>query len=336
MRKILERYRSGIELDKDDIIRLLGEEDFSPVYEEANSIRCRAVGDIVHLRAIIEFSNICKRQCRYCGLNRDNKDLKRFRMTEAEILETAKTAVNAGYKTIVLQSGEDKYFDSDRLGHIVAKIKEMEVAVTLSCGELAEKDLKYLREVGADRYLLKHETADSELYSKLHPCGTLEERIDCLMTIHRLGYETGGGFMVGLPGQSLETIAEDLLLLKEIPCDMAGIGPFISNPKTELCGEKNGDTELTKRAVAIARLLLPEANLPVTTALTILAGDRREGEVYRENPFEFGANVVMKKVTPDEYKQAYEIYPAEFKRTEIAKDRQELEQLIRSYGRVPK
>ncbi len=346
---------SSIDLSKQDIIKLLALEDFTPVYEAADRVRAENVGDVVHLRAIIEFSNICKRQCRYCGLNRDNKDLPRLRMTHEEIIATAREAVDAGYRTIVLQSGEDDYFTAERLGAIVEEIKALEVpgqsihpAVTVSCGEMSEADYAYLKSKGADRYLLKHETADPVLYDSLHPCGTLKTRVDCLKAIHKLGYETGSGFMIGLPGQTLETIAEDLLLLKAIPCRMAGIGPFISNPKTALAGEKNGDPEMARRAVAIARLLLPEANLPVTTALSILseaekaqraAGQgaevRADDGAPAENPFAFGANVVMKKVTPDEYKAAYEIYPANFKPTDIAGDRRELEDLIRSYGREP-
>jgi len=317
-------------LTKEAIVYLLALDDFTPVYEAADRVRAENVGDTVHLRAIIEFSNICKRQCIYCGLNRDNEDLSRFRMSHEEIVETAREAVTAGYRTIVLQSGEDPWFTPERLGAIIEDIKKLGVAVTVSCGEMSEEDYAYLKSKGADRYLLKHETADPAAYSRLHPCGTLENRINCLKTIHKLGYETGSGFMIGLPGQTLETIAEDLLLLREIPCQMAGIGPFISNPKTALAGEKNGDPELTRRAVAIARLLLPKANLPVTTALSLMTKEEHE-----QNPFAFGANVVMKKVTPDQYKEAYEIYPADFKPTDIAKDRKELEEIIRSYGREP-
>lgn len=338
----LKRTAEDRNLIKQVIIKLLALEDFTPVYEAADRVRAENVGDIVHLRAIIEFSNICKRQCIYCGLNRDNEELPRFRMTSEEIVETARAAVEAGYRTIVLQSGEDPWFTPERLGAIIESIKTLGVAVTISCGEMREEDYVYLKAKGADRYLLKHETADPELYGRLHPCGTLENRTNCLKTIHKLGYETGSGFMVGLPGQTLETIAEDLLLLREIPCKMAGIGPFISNPKTALAGEKNGDPELTRRAVAIARLLMPEANLPVTTALSILSAEEAQsvkqeyGNVDTiENPFAFGANVVMKKVTPDKYKEAYEIYPADLKPTDIDGDRKELEELIRSYGRKP-
>ena len=329
------------DLTKSEIIQLLALDDFTPVYEAADRVRAASVGDTVHLRAIIEFSNICKRQCIYCGLNRDNEDLPRFRMSHEEIVATAREAVAAGYRTIVLQSGEDPWFTPEKLGAIIEDIKAIKItdigtnefvhpAVTISCGEMSEEDYAYLKSKGADRYLLKHETADPEAYSRLHPCGTLENRTNCLKTIHKLGYETGSGFMIGLPGQTLETIAEDLMLLRDIPCQMAGIGPFISNPKTALAGEKNGDPELTRRAVALARLLLPKANLPVTTALSIMTEEEHE-----QNPFAFGANVVMKKVTPDQYKEAYEIYPADFKPTDIAGDRKELEAIIKSYGRMP-
>lgn len=366
VRRILEKLNSdtggeGISLKVEEIALLLALEDFTPVYRAADKLRRDNVGDTVHLRAIIEFSNICRRRCRYCGLNRENRALERFRMTPEEIVSTAKEAVAAGYRTIVLQSGEDDWFNAVRLGDIISEIKSLKLpqisagkavekagsggaehpAVTVSCGEMSREDYAYLRKAGADRYLLKHETADAELYDRLHPCGTLAARIDCLKTIHELGYDTGSGFMVGLPGQTLKNIAEDLLLLKAIPCQMAGIGPFISNPRTELAGEKNGEPELTRRAVAMARLLLPRANLPVTTALSILSReeDRKAGtkEIAEgvENPFAFGANVVMKKVTPDKYKAAYEIYPADFEKTEILKNRQELEAAIRSCGRVP-
>lgn len=366
VRRILEKLNSdtggeGISLKAEEIALLLALEDFTPVYRAADKLRRDNVGDTVHLRAIIEFSNICRRRCRYCGLNRENRALERFRMTPEEIVSTAKEAVAAGYRTIVLQSGEDDWFNAVRLGDIISEIKSLKLpqisagkavekagcggaehpAVTVSCGEMSREDYAYLRKAGADRYLLKHETADAELYDRLHPCGTLAARIDCLKTIHELGYDTGSGFMVGLPGQTLKNIAEDLLLLKAIPCQMAGIGPFISNPRTELAGEKNGEPELTRRAVAMARLLLPMANLPVTTALSILSReeDRKAGtkEIAEgvENPFAFGANVVMKKVTPDKYKAAYEIYPADFEKTEILKNRQELEATIRSCGRVP-
>lgn len=316
-------------MDKKELVRLLALEKFDPVYEEADRVRAEHVGDTVHIRAIIEFSNLCRRQCRYCGLNSANRNVIRYRMSPKEILDAAEQAVSAGYKTIVLQSGEDPGFHKETMGDIVKAIKNMGAAVTLSCGELSYEELAFLKKRGADRYLLKHETADPELYQKLHPCGTLKERVDCLNNIRSLDYETGSGFMIGLPGQSLETIAQDLLLLKELNCDMAGIGPFIPHPDTPLAGEKEGSPELTKRAVALARLLLPKANLPVTTALGVI------NQKEKENAFACGANVVMKKVTPDQYKANYEIYPAKLEKTDIPGDRKRLEEQIRQLGRIP-
>lgn len=316
-------------MNRKELVNLLALDDFSEIYRKADEIRRQHVGDEVKIRAIIEFSNICRRRCKYCGINGDNKKVRRYRMTPEEIIATADRAVQAGYKTIVLQSGEDPGFAENELGEIIREIKKNDVAVTVSCGELSRDCLRHLRQCGADRYLLKHETADPELYRRLHPCGTLEERIDCLKTIYELGYETGSGFMIGLPGQTLETIADDLLLLKELHCRMAGIGPFISHPDTPLKGAESGSPELTKRAVALARILLPDANLPVTTALGIINAKEKE------NAFGCGANVVMKKVTPDEYKADYEIYPAKLEETNIEKDRKVLEEQIRALGRIP-
>ncbi|MCQ4638329.1 [FeFe] hydrogenase H-cluster radical SAM maturase HydE [Anaerovorax odorimutans] len=316
-------------MEKKELAQLLALDDFSPVYEKADAVRRENVGDEVHIRAIIEFSNICGRKCRYCGLNSTNKSVIRYRMSPEEILDTARQAIDAGYRTIVLQSGEDPCFHKESLGQVVKEIKKAGAAVTLSCGELTFEELEYLRDCGADRYLLKHETADPELYKQLHPCGTLEERVTCLENIYRLGYETGSGFMIGLPGQTLETIADDLLLLQKLHCAMAGIGPFIPHPDTPLGKEKEGSPELTKRAVALARLLLPKANLPVTTSLGVI------NQKEKENAFACGANVIMKKVTPDPYKEAYEIYPAKLEKTDIKKDRKLLEEQIRGLGRIP-
>lgn len=316
-------------MKKKEITALLGQEDFSRIYHEADAVRQKNVGNIVHIRGIIEFSNVCMRNCTYCGINKGNSKVRRYQMSAAEILQTAQRGADAGYRTIVLQSGEDPSFDKDMLGEIIKKIKEMRMAVTVSCGELDYETLKYLRLCGADRYLLKHETADPALYAKLHPGSSLKDRIKCLKHIRELGYETGGGFMVGLPGQTLETIAEDLLLLKELDCKMAGIGPFIPHPDTPLKGSDQGSTELTKRAVALARIILPWANLPVTTSLGVI--DQKE----KENAFSCGANVVMRKLTPHPYKEAYEIYPASLEKTDIKKDRKILEEQISALDRTP-
>lgn len=315
-------------LSKGQLVELLGLEDFDPIYAQADAVRRETVGDTVHIRALLEISNHCRRLCTYCGLRAPRTSLPRYRMTPQEIVSAACEAAAVGYRTLVLQSGEDPWFTSKILGEIVSAIKARTgMAVTLGCGEMKREDYADLKEAGTDRYLIKHETADPDLYRRLHPDSTLEQRVGCLRTLKELGYETGSGFMVGLPGQTLETLAEDLLLLASIPCDMAGIGPFLPHPDTPLRDGTPGSPELTRRCVALARLLLPTANLPATTALT-LRGDN--GQV-----FSGGANVVMRKITPNCYKKQYEIYPAKLPDTDIPAQRQQLEEQIRSLGRVP-
>lgn len=308
---------------------LLAMEDFSEIYAQADALRRETVGDTVHIRALLEFSNHCRRLCTYCGLNAANRGLSRFRMDPRDMVATAREAWEAGYRTIVLQSGEDPWYTPELLGDVVKQIKKTGMAVTLSCGEYPEAVYHYWRDCGADRYLLKHETSDPTLYASLHPDSSLAERVACLRSLKRLGFETGGGFMIGLPGQTLSTIAGDLLLLQDIGCHMAGIGPFIPHPDTPLHGTSHGSTELTKRAVALARLLLPKANLPATTALGVLDG------AQKENVFSCGANVIMRKVTPNNLKKLYQIYPASFADTDIRTGRMETEAEIRALNRTP-
>lgn len=330
MNSIFEKMTQNLDISQDDIVSLLKLEDFSKVFELADKINFDNFKNKVDIRAILEFSNNCKRKCAYCGLNSNNTKLTRYRMTEDEILQTTFEAYNAGYKTIVLQSGEDSYFTSKKIGNLVKKIKEnIDIAITVSCGEMSYEDYKYIKECGADRYLLKHETSDEKLYSSLHSCGTLRNRIKCLKNLKTLSYYTGGGFMIGLPGQTLHTIANDILTLKSIPCDMAGIGPFISSNDTPLRNMKNGDTLLVKKAVAITRILLPKSHLPATTALGVI--DSKE----KDNIFSCGANVIMRKVTPQKYEQFYSIYPNKIKVNDIIKDRKNLEQQIINMGKIP-
>ena len=312
-------------LTKEEIVSLLGKKDFQQEFAEADQIRRENVGDRVQIRALLEFSNYCRRKCRYCGLNCRNSALERFRMQPQEIVETAYAAKEAGYRTIVLQSGEDPYYTPEMIGEMVQKIKLSGIAVTLSCGEFDEQTYRYFKKCGADRYLLKHETSDLELYRSLHPDSELKERVDCQRYIKRAGLETGGGFMIGLPGQTLETVAQDLLLLKEIGCDMAGIGPFLPSLGTA----SHGSAGLTLRAVAIARMLLPKSNLPATTALGVLDPS------CKDLVFACGANVVMQKVTPAKLKQLYQIYPANFQETDIVTGRKQIEQEIREIGKIP-
>ena len=277
---------------REEIISALNAPDFTEYFKKADAMRREAVGDIVHLRAIIEFSNHCFRNCAYCGLNCKNKSLKRYRMEPEEIISCGKEACSAGYKTLVLQSGEDKFYTKEIIGQIVQELTSCGVTVTLSCGERTDDEYAYWRDCGAKRYLLKHETADSNLYADLHPGYTLSERLSCLKAIKKLGYETGSRFMIGLPGECAESIADNIILLDKLDCDMAGIGPFIPHPETEMRNHKAGSVTITQKAVSLIRILRPHMNLPATTALGV-----RNKEAYTE-AFSRGANVLMKKVTP--------------------------------------
>jgi biotin synthase len=287
-----------------DIIALLETQDIEALFSSADRMRKNFVGDQVHLRGIVEFSNYCVKNCLYCGLRRGNKALERYRMTPEEILSAGKEGAQTGIRTIVLQSGEDPYFSADALADIVMRLKDQfDIAVTMSVGERTKKDYHTLRQAGVDRYLLKHETADPELFARLRPGTTLERRKKRLGWLKELGFQVGSGNMVGLPGQTIATIANDILLLREFDVEMAGIGPFIPHNHTPLAGECGGDAEMTLKALAITRLVLPQAHLPATTALATI---HSEG---RQLALRCGANVIMPDITPVRYKKMYEIYP---------------------------
>ena len=319
-----------MEYTKEKLTEILKAEDFTKWYEQADALRREMKGDYVEIRALLEFSNYCRCDCTYCGLRAGNGKCTRYRMEPEEMVETARAAWAVGYQTIVLQSGEDVTYSREVLGEVVREISGLGMTVTLSCGERSEDTYAFWKECGAKRYLMKQETADAELYAQLHPGHRLASRVEKLKILKRLGYEIGSGFMIGLPGQTEETIAQDLLLLRELGCDMAGIGPFIPHPGTPLGAESAGSIAMTMRAVAMARILLPESNLPATTALHVL---EKNG---RSTVFERGANVVMQKVTPKAYQKYYEIYPANFADTRIEEDRRKLEETIRALGRIPR
>ncbi|MEN2993718.1 MAG: [FeFe] hydrogenase H-cluster radical SAM maturase HydE [Thermodesulfovibrio sp.] len=296
------RSKNGSEL-KEYILHLLKEVSFEEVASTANKIREETKGNIVHLRALIEFSNYCRCNCLFCGIRRDNKKLPRYRMTEKEIINIAYEAAKSGYKTIVLQSGEDPFWDAKTLSRAIREIKKMNLAVTLSIGERSYDDYAKFREAGADRYLLKFETSDERLFMKLKPDTTLRKRIQCIRWLKKLGYETGSGIIVGLPGQSLESISEDIYLFKELDLDMIGVGPLIPHPDTPLANFGVGNPIITLKIIAITRIILPYANIPATTALGTLSSD------LRLKALNAGANVVMPDVTSEKYKKLYEIYP---------------------------
>lgn len=291
-------------MDKDDIVKLLSNDEYNEeLFKAADRVRKNYVGNEVHLRGLIEFSNICKRNCMYCGLRSSNKNIKRYRIPPDDIIELARKAVGYGYKTLVMQSGEDDYYTVDILKYIILNIKKMDVAVTLSIGEKSFEEYKSYRDAGADRYLLRIETTDSKLYKDMDPGMSHENRKRCLRNLKLLGYEVGTGCLIGLPNQSIESLADDILFFKKIDADMVGVGPFIPNGDTPLKDAKGGDFETARKIVAITRLLMPDINIPATTAMETLNPNGRAIVLQS------GANVVMPNVTEGVYRRLYALYP---------------------------
>lgn len=307
LRLNLESLLTKDNLKKEDLVFLLSLEDSLEVkllYRKADEIRKEYCGDEVHLRGIIEFSNNCEQDCPYCGLRISNLSLDRYRMSGDEILATAEHVYSAGMKTIVLQSGEDFEYNRSHITEIIKAIKsKLDVAITLSLGERNFGDYDQWKEAGADRYLLKHETANPELYEKFHQKQPLEERVQHLRYLKSIGFQTGSGNMIGLPGQTLEDIANDILLCRELDCDMVSISPFISSPDTPFKNVPNANLDLTLKALAVSRIVLKDVHIPATTALGTL------DEFGREKGLQVGANVIMPNFTPNPYRQNYKIYP---------------------------
>lgn len=302
--ELIKKAEKTYSLNKGEIVSLLKDDTCNEeLFKAADRVRKDYVGDEVHLRGLIEFSNICKRNCLYCGLRSSNKNIKRYRLAPERIIELAKKAVEYGYKTIVMQSGEDEYYTVERLQYIISSIKKLDVAITLSIGEKTREEYEAYKKAGADRYLIRIETTDKKLYEKMDPGMSLDERKRCTKDLGDLGYEVGTGCLVGLPGQSLESLADDILFFKEIGADMIGIGPFIPNEDTPLANEKGGTFEMSLKVVAITRLLMPDTNIPATTAMEAL---NRNG---RTITLQSGANVVMPNVTEGEYRKLYALYP---------------------------
>ena len=301
---LLAKALARAPLTRTETAALLSVKNPRPLFEAADRVRKAFVGDGVYLRGLIEFSNYCKNDCLYCGIRRSNASARRYRLTPEEIVHTAKKAAGYGYKTVVLQSGEDPWFDADTMADIIRQIKTLDVAVTLSLGEKTREEYAAYRRAGADRYLLRIETTDKALYEKMDPGMSWDNRVRCLCDLKELGYEVGSGSLVGLPGQTTESLADDLLFFKELPVDMAGIGPFIPHPQTPLAGETvQGHFELALKMMALMRLLLPDINIPATTAMETL---HPRGRLLA---LESGANVVMPNVTEGDYRKFYELYP---------------------------
>ena len=292
------------EFSRNDIIEILKDDSNNDwLFSLADKTREEYVGDEVHLRGLIEFSNICKRQCKYCGLRCEDKFIDRYRISKENIISYAEHAVNMGYKTIVLQSGEDEYYNTDLMCEIIEGIKKLGVALTLSIGEKTYEEYKAFKEAGADRYLIRIETTDKTLYNQMHPNMDFYNRVRCLKDLGRLGYEVGTGCLVGLPNQTIESLADDILFFKEINAVMVGIGPFIPHPHTPLKDSATGSFTLALKVMALTRILLKDINIPATTAMETL---NPNGRIIA---LQSGANVVMPNVTTTEYRAKYEIYP---------------------------
>ena len=289
---------------KSEIIEILKNSDPAELFVEATAVRKKYVGEEVYLRGIIEFSNICVQDCIYCGLGCNNKSLTRYRMTDDEILAGARDILNTGIGTIVLQSGEDTFYSAQKIVNLVKRIKdETGLVVTLSIGEWPLKDFELFKAAGADRYLLKHETSDEELYKHIRPGCDQSYRIKCLKHLKLFGFETGSGVMVGIPGQTVESLADDIMMFKKLDIDMIGIGPFIAHPDTQLADSPTGSSELVLKMIALTRIVTRNTNIPATTALTTIDPKNRVKSLMA------GANIIMPDFTPVKYRRLYEIYP---------------------------
>ncbi len=306
--KIIEKLVCGSSLSLSEYERLIEErtpEIADYLAEEAVKVRKKYYGNDVYIRGLIEISNICKNDCLYCGIRKSNSECSRYRLTKEDILQCCKVGYSLGLRTFVLQGGEDGYYTDEVLVEIIEDIKSLypDCAVTLSLGERSYESYRLLKEAGADRYLLRHETADESHYSKLHPEKMkLSERMECLRNLKKLGYQTGCGFMVGSPYQTAANLAADLKFIEEFKPEMCGIGPFIPHPKTPFADFSSGSAELTCYLLSIIRLIHPRVLLPATTALGTILPDGRERGIKS------GANVVMPNLSPVSVRKKYELY----------------------------
>lgn len=298
--------------------------------QHAISARQTYYSNHVFIRGLIEISNICKNDCLYCGIRRSNKSCDRYRLTKSDILNCCNNGYKLGFRTFVMQGGEDTYFSDDVMCDIISEIKSKypDCAVTLSLGERSFESCKRMYDAGADRYLLRHETADREHYQKLHPnTMSFENRMKCLKNLKQIGYQTGCGFMVGSPYQTPHTLAKDLKFIEDFSPQMCGIGPFIPHHGTPFCNQKAGDVSLTLYLLSVIRLIKPNILLPATTALSSLGTDGRNSGML------CGANVVMPNLSPDNVRSKYELYNNKaFTGVESAEQINALQEQMRSIG----
>lgn len=308
MVELLNKLEAERVLSREEFIRLIENRSgglAEVLFEKARRVREENYGKDVYIRGLIEFSNYCKNDCYYCGIRRSNRDCDRYRLTAEDIMECCEEGYGLGFRTFVLQSGEDVHFSDDKICSIVSAIKERfpDCAVTLSIGEKTKESYRKYFDAGADRYLLRHETADFAHYSRLHPSElTAQNRQRCLWDLKEIGYQVGTGFMVGSPYQTAENLADDLLFIHRLNPQMVGIGPFIPHGKTPFAKEKGGTAELTLFMLGLLRLMLPKALIPATTALGTVSKDGREKGLLA------GANVVMPNLSPVSVRKKYLLY----------------------------
>lgn len=329
---LIEKLNNTHSLNKDEALQLIkqGAQHKNLLFALAQETAQKSFGRQIFVRGLIEFTNYCKNDCYYCGIRRSNKNAARYRLTQEEILECCRSGYGLGFRTFVLQGGEDYFYSDEDIAAIVRAIKAQhpDCAVTLSIGERSRKTYALWKQAGADRYLLRHETADFAHYAKLHPAElSAANRQQCLYTLKELGYQAGAGFMVGSPYQTAENLADDLMFLQKLRPQMIGIGPFIPHHDTPFKDEPAGSVELTLVLLAVLRLLFPHVLLPATTALGTLApGGRLLG-------IKAGANVIMPNLSPQNVRGKYLLYDNKLHTgAEAAEALNELQREVASIG----
>lgn len=308
IRERIDRLEQTRQLTKEEWVTIFQQgstDDLRYLKQKARRLADGIFGKDVYTRGLIEFTNYCRNDCYYCGIRRSNGKADRYRLTPEEILQCSDDGYTLGFRTFVLQGGEDLFFTDDDIARLVSNIKERhpDCAVTLSIGERSRSSYQRYYDAGADRYLLRHETADREHYQMLHPDDlSLDHRKECLWNLKDIGYQVGTGIMVGSPGQTAECLAEDMMFIGQLQPHMVGIGPFVPHHETPFAKEPGGTVEQTLWCIGLLRLMLPEALIPATTALGTIAPDGREQGIMA------GANVVMPNLSPVAVREKYELY----------------------------
>ncbi len=307
MKKYIDQLFQKHDLPDEALVRLIDKCDddtLTYLFEKADTCRQEVYGKDVYMRGLIEFTNYCKNECVYCGIRKSNQLAQRYRLSNEEILECCEVGYQLGYRTFVLQGGEDGYYKDEMLVELIRKIKTAyeDVAVTLSFGEKSRASYQKYYDAGADRYLLRHETRNQALYERLHPKMCFQRREECLQDLKEIGFQIGAGFMVGLPGETAEDYVKDLRFLKNLEPHMVGIGPFIPHKDTPLANEEGGDLRTTTLLLALVRLMLPQVLLPATTALGTISPQGRE------QGLKAGGNVVMPNLSPTNVRDKYLLY----------------------------